>query len=201
MAHMEPLSTEEALAAAPELQEHSERFDKQFGFIPNSLRTMARSPKLVKGFLGLQKSVMASEGSTISQELKHLVSHIASKASGCMYCQAHTSYVSGRVGIAQERVEKLWEYQTSDLFTEAERAALDFALAAASVPNAVTEEIFARLRDHWDETQIVEILGVVAFFGFLNRWNDAMATTLEDPANHFADDLFGEKGWNVGKHS
>lgn len=200
MAHVEPLSREEALARSATLREEADRLDKQFGFIPNSIRTMARRPALVDGFLALQRGVMAKDG-TVPFELKKFISHIASKAAGCLYCQAHTTFTSGRGGMAQERLDNLWDYQTSDLFTEAERVALDFALAGASVPNAVTPELAARLRTHWDDGQIVEILGVISFFGYLNRWNDSMATTLEDPARMFADELLGERGWEVGKHS
>ena len=57
-----------------------------------------------------------------------------------------------------------------------ERLALDFARAAASQPNAVTDEMFVNMQRHWSDEQIVEILGVVALFGFLNRWNDTMGT-------------------------
>ena len=201
MAFIQPLPVEEALDACPDLRAEAGRFEAQFGFIPNSIKTMARRPQLVAGFLALEGAVMGPEDSTVPGELKNLVSHIASKAAGCMYCQAHTIYTSDRQGIEAQRLDNLWSYQTSDLFSEAERAALDFALAAASVPNGVTEEIFARLREHWDEDQIVEILAVVAFFGFLNRWNDSMATTLEDPSSHFANNLIGERGWQVGKHA
>jgi alkylhydroperoxidase family enzyme len=59
-----------------------------------------------------------------------------------------------------------------------EKAAMDFASAAASVPNAVTDELIVQLRQHWDDGQIVEIMAVIALFGFLNRWNDSMATPL-----------------------
>ena len=73
----------------------------------------------------------------------------------------------------------MWEYQTSPLYSPAERVTLDFAMAAASVPNAVTDDMFAELRKHWTEEQIVEIVGVISLFGFLNRWNDTMGTPLE----------------------
>lgn len=199
MAHVEPLSTEEALARSGGIQTAAPRLEKQFGFIPNSIRTMARRPELVDGFLALQRGVMTPNG-TVPMELKKLVSHIASKAAGCLYCQAHTTYTSERSGVERERLDTLWEYQTSDLFSDAERVALDYALAAASVPNGVTDGLMTRMRDHWNDEQIVEILGVVAFFGFLNRWNDSMATTLEDPAAVYADGLLGDKGWELGKH-
>lgn len=198
MAHMEPLSKEDAMAAVPELKAAAEGMESKFGFVPNSIRTMARRPEMVSGFMALQAGVMAP--GDVPFELKKLVSHIASKAGGCVYCQAHSAYTSERAGIAAERLDKLWEYQTSDLFTEAERAALDYAVAAASVPNQVTPEVHARLSSHYDDGQIVEILGVISLFGFLNRWNNSMATELEDPAAVYTSDLLGGRGWEVGKH-
>ena len=96
--------------------------------------------------------------------------------------------------------DRLWDYQTSDLFTEAERAAFDYAAAAASVPNEVTPELQERLSSHYDDGQIVEILGVVSLFGFMNRWNNSMATELEEPAATYANDVLGDQGWEVGKH-
>ena len=83
-------------------------------------------------------------------------------------------------GVEDKKLAAVWEYPTSPLYTIAERARLDYALAAASVPNAVTDAMFAELRKYWTEEQIVEIVGVIALFGFLNRWNDTMATPLED---------------------
>ena len=182
MAHVEPLSKDEAVAAVPELGAAVENMEAKFGFVPNSIRTMARRPEMIPGYMAFQKGVMGP--GKVPFELKKLVSHIASKAAGCAYSQAHSMYTSERSGISAERLEALWDYQTSDLFTEAERAALDFAAAAAAVPNEVTAETHARLGAHYDDAQIVEILAVISFFGFLNRWNNSMATELEEPVSY-----------------
>ncbi len=56
------------------------------------------------------------------------------------------------------------------------------------------------LRRHWSDDEIVEILGVVALFGFLNRWNDSMGTTLEAAAIAVGEGHLAGKGWSVGKH-
>jgi hypothetical protein len=56
------------------------------------------------------------------------------------------------------------------------------------------------LREHWDDGQIVELLAVVAVYGFLNRWNDSLATALEEPSQIVAEEILGRKGWEVGKH-
>ena len=65
----------------------------------------------------------------------------------------------------------------------------------------MTDESFAALRAHWSEGEIVELLGVVAMFGFLNRWNDAVGTTLEPKAVAFAEQQnLGAHGWEIGSH-
>ncbi len=90
---------------------------------------------------------------------------------GCQYCMAHTIEGAMHFGVDEKKAAAIWDYQTNPLYTAAERAALDVAVAAASLPNAITDEMFIQMRKHWTEEQIVEIVGVIALFGFLNRWN------------------------------
>ncbi|MDQ2927619.1 MAG: carboxymuconolactone decarboxylase family protein, partial [Pseudomonadota bacterium] len=98
------------------------------------------------------------------------------------------------------RLAAIWQFRQSDLFSAAEKAAFEFALAAASVPNAVDEPIASALRAHWTDDEIVEILGVVSLFGFLNRWNDSMGTTLEGAAEAVGSRHLAARGWHTGKH-
>ena len=102
--------------------------------------------------------------------------------------------------LTPERLAEIWTYNSSAHFTEAEKAAFDFAVAAAQIPNAVDAAIADNLHRHFDDGDIVEILGVIALFGFLNRWNDSMATTLEGPAEETAARNIGRHGWQKGKH-
>jgi uncharacterized peroxidase-related enzyme len=185
--------------SSPELDELARFFNETLGFTPNSVRTMQHRPAIARAFINLNKAVMANEG-RLDPEQKRLIGLLASSVAGCRYCQAHTTLAAQRYGASDERLEGIWEYQTSRLFTKAERAAFDFAVAAASVPNAVNEQIAAELRQHWDDGEIVEILGVVALFGFLNRWNDSMGTKLEDSAAAAGDRMLADRGWTVGKH-
>lgn len=189
------------LAEIPGLEELDEFYKQMFGFVPNGVRIMAHRPDIVRGFIQLRKAVVDPATSQVPVEFKELVGHMASKTAGCRYCQAHTISGAERAGVAAERLTAIWEYQTSDLFTPAERAALDLAVAAAGVPNAVTDELMAEVRNHWDEGQIVEIMAVVAMYGFLNRWNDSFATPLEQDSIDSATAALGNKGWIPGKHA
>jgi uncharacterized peroxidase-related enzyme len=196
MSRIEPIS----LDGIPELDGVEEMYESVFGFVPNGVRIMARRPGIVEGFLHLRRSVFDPATSEVPLELKGLVGHIASKTAGCRYCQAHAIYGADRAGTDRARLDALWEFETSDLFDESERVALRFAVSAAASPNRVADEDFAAMREYWDDGQIVEILAVVAVYGFLNRWNDSLATALEEPSQIIAEEILGEKGWKVGKH-
>jgi uncharacterized peroxidase-related enzyme len=195
MAHMKPLPAE----ATPELQDDFEIFDKILGFVPNSLLTMQRRPKMVKGFGELTKAVMDPDGA-VDLGLMRLIAHFSSRAAGCQYCEAHSLVAAKIHHISQEKLDAIWEYQSSPLYSEAERVALDFAMAAGSVPNAVDAPLFARLKEHWNDDQVVQILGAVCLYGFLNRWNDSMATDLEEAPREMGENVLASGGWTGGKH-
>lgn len=195
MAHMKPLPAE----ATPELKDDFAIFERILGFVPNSLLTMQRQPKMVKGFGELTKGVMDPEGA-VDLGLMRLIAHFASRAAGCQYCEAHSLVAAKIHGISAEKLDAIWDYRLSPLYSEAERAALDFALAAGSVPNAADAELFARLREYWSEEQIVQILGAVCLYGFLNRWNDTMATDLEASPREMGERVLAKGGWTGGKH-
>jgi len=183
----------------PDLIDLIQFFRGPLGTVPNSVLTMQRRPKIARAFTELNKAVMENNA-RVTAEQKRLIGFVASQAAGCRYCQAHTILAAERFDSTPERLGSIWNYQTSPHFTDAEKAAFDFALAAGSVPNAVTPEIGAALKQHWTEDEIVEILAVVALFGYLNRWNDSMATTLEDIGISAAQRNIAPNGWTVGKH-
>jgi uncharacterized peroxidase-related enzyme len=184
---------------SPELKEHFEATRKRMGFIPNSILIMQRSPKMVRGFTQMSAAIWDPD-SKVDLKLKRLISHVASRSAGCKYCTAHTAEGSAKLGVEQQKLDAVWDYQTSPLFSAAERAALDVAVAGGCVPNAVTDEMFTELRKHWNDDQVVEIVGVIAMFGFLNRWNDTLATPLEDEPLKFAEAHLADHGWDAGKH-
>lgn len=194
MAHLDPLPKD----ATPELEEDFELFESILGFVPNSLLTMQRRPEIVEGFGALTRTVM--KDGTVDPGFKRMAAHFASRAAGCQYCEAHSLIAANIHGVSQEKIDALWEYKTSDLYSEKERVALDFALAAGSVPNQVDDEIMAAMKDHWSEDEIVEILAAISLYGFLNRWNDSLATDLEEIPRELAERVLGSEHWDGGKH-
>jgi len=194
MARVAPLRREEA----PELEDAFGPVEQRMGFLPNSLLTMAHRPEILRAVASLAQ---AARTGTVSRDLKELVALVASTAAGCRYCQAHTASNATRLGADDARIANVWSYETSDLFSDAERAALRLSHHAALVPNQATEEDFAELRRHFDDGEIVEIVAIVALFGFLNRWNDTMATDLEPRPFAVGSEVLAEAGWEPGKHT
>ncbi len=190
-----PLSPEHDL----ETKQLADFFNETLGFCPNSVLTMQHRPAISKAFINLNKAVMANEG-RVTSALKRMIAWVSSNATGCRYCQAHAIRAAERYGAEQEQLDNIWEYKTHPAFSDAERAALDFSLAASVIPNQVNDDIKKALYVHWNEGEVVEMLGVIALFGYLNRWNDSMGTTLEEGAIESGNQYLGKTGWEIGKH-
>lgn len=168
------------------------------GFVPTSLYTMRRVPGLLDAFTHLCATVFLTD--LLPHGLIQMIGSMSSAGAGCRYCQAHTVAHAEHLGVPTEKLDELWSFETSSLFTEAERTALRFAFHSGQHPNAVDEADFTACRAHWSDDQITAIVAVCAVFGFLNRWNDTMATSLEDVPRVAAERLLAHQGWSIGKH-
>ena len=159
---------------------------------------MSHWPELRQAWNGMLKLIFP--GREVSGELKQMVFTVASLASGCVHCQSHGSYHLHKIGMADEKIQALWSFESSDLFSDAERAALSLALAAGAAPNASGPEHFVELRKHFTDSQIIEILAVIAAGGYLNRWNDTIATVTDEESIDWAEQVLKPVGWDAGKH-
>jgi uncharacterized peroxidase-related enzyme len=184
---------EDVLKDALELQQ------ELLGLVPESLLTMAHRPRMAALFAQLASECL--EPGSLDRGLKQLVAYVASATTGCRYCQAHTAQSASRVGVEAAKLDAAFEFETNELFSDAERAALRLARDAALVPNGVTDAHFDELKRDYSEEQIAEIVGVIALFGWLNRWNDTMATTLEASPLRWAGEHLRRDVWEPGKHA
>src|SRR5579864_951285 len=138
---LDPLPPE----TTPEMKEEFDSFLKTLGFVPNSVLTMQRRPKLAKAFVQMQRALWDPD-SKVDRGLKRLLAHAASRTADDPYSMAHTASGALHFGIVPEKLAAVREYKTSPLFGAAERTAFDLAVAATANPNAVTDTIFAELR-------------------------------------------------------
>jgi uncharacterized peroxidase-related enzyme len=181
------------------LQELIAFYEETLGFCPNSVLTMYHRPEIAYSFIALNKAVMENKGN-VTSDLKRLIGFVSSNTAGCKYCQAHTIRAAERYDAQQDKLENIWNFETHPAFSNAERVALEFALKSSLIPNEVDDALADKMRLYWNDGEIVEILGVVALFGFLNRWNDSMGTQMEDGAIESGEKYLSDKGWEVGKH-
>ena len=214
MAHLAPIDR----ADAGSLEGVFGAVEGSMGFLPNSMLTMAHMPQLPMAFMMLTsvvfgadlKGLMAAFAETVPDQgdaaenlppgTVQLIAFASSVASGCRYCQAHTSHNAHRQGEAEDKLAHILEYETHPAFSDAERAAVAVAMAAGRVPNEAQPAHFDALKAHYSDRQIVQIVGVIAMFGFLNRWNDTMATELENLPVAFAEKALATIDWAKGKH-
>ncbi len=169
------------------------------GFAPNDVLTMAHWPELLSAMEQLV-AVIYKPGA-LDPVLKRMIATITSGAAGCRYCQAHTAHGAAKMaGGDEQKIASVWEYQSNPLFDDAERAALNLAQASGTQPNAATDAHFHELEQHFSRQQIMEIMGVISLFGFLNRWNDTLATQLEGAPLNFASSIYSADRWEPGRH-
>lgn len=159
----------------------------------------SRAPAVVEAFQALQRTIR--ESATIPRRLQDEVFTMASIGGGCRHCQSHGGVNLARLGVSTERIQALWDFERSELFTAAEKAAYRFAFHASVVPNAVTPEDHAELRRHYSDAEIAQILLQVCRAGWLNRWNDSLATVTDQESVDWATENLAAVGWELGKHA
>jgi alkylhydroperoxidase family enzyme len=159
----------------------------------------ALRPELLDAFNQLNFLTMAGNG--IGFQLTMEVFTVASLAAGCRHCQSHGAYGLSISGVDTARIQALWSFESSELFSDADRAALRFALAAGSTPNGVTADHHREVRTHYTDSEIADILAVICIAGWLNRWNDSLATVTDQESVDWAEEHLAGVGWSPGKHT
>ena len=130
MARIDPLEETEF---SEELKKQFSFIEETMGFVPNSLKTMARIPGLVSAFTHLSSVILGN--SILPSELRGMIALMASTGAECRYCQAHTSATAANAGVTDEKLSAIWNFESSEHFNDSERAALRFAFHSGQVPN------------------------------------------------------------------
>jgi uncharacterized peroxidase-related enzyme len=194
MPHIAPLSPDDL----PQYRDAFAAMEVNAGYVPNSFYTLGHRPAILDAVRSLAQAVFTG---TVDPGLKSLVAVMSSYGAGCRYCQAHQTVASLHRGIAPDKVDALASFEHSHHYSDAERAALRLAFVSGQQPNGATPEHFEELRRFFDEGQIVELVAVIALFGFLNRWNETAATELEAVPLRAGFEHLGSLDWEPGRHA
>ena len=184
ISHIETKSREDF----PEFEELFNLVESFMGYLPNAYLLMADKPDLMHAFAKMSASVFKDD--ILDIQSKQLIALASSLSAGCKYCQSHTSHGAERAGVPNEKIANILNYQTSSHYEPSEVALLDLAFASGEIPNKANKAHFDQLKEFYSKEQILEVVAVISFFGFLNRWNDTFGTEIEAvPANYLQYEL------------
>jgi 4-carboxymuconolactone decarboxylase len=136
------------------------------------LEAYAHLPRLMVGYGALEEATARLHG--VDHRLKVLAELKAATLSQCEYCVDLGSQICRNSGLSDEELLALPRYRESELFGELEKLVLDYAVGMSSTPVDVSDELFAKVRDHFDEAQIVELTNIVALENMRGRFNGAL---------------------------
>ena len=195
MAHIAPLAIEDV---DPEIRDSLQAMEETGGYIPRGQLTMARRPELVKA---VSVMLAATRSGSVERELKSIVSLAVDIAAECSHTQSHAAFRAAWNGMPVEKLRAVYDFEESDLFSPREKAALRLARDGSVVPTRVTGEHFEALREWFDEGEIVELVAVISWRGFLNHWNNIVATETHPLPAGWAREHLAAVGWEAGPHA
>src|SRR3954447_16755909 len=132
----------------------------------------AHQPKMMSGMGNFQQAVR--KGNSVDERLKYLVELKGAQMIGCEFCVDLGSQICRNSGFSDEELLALPRYRHSDLFTKREKLALDYTVAVMRTPVDVDDELFARMKEHFTDQQLVEITALLTVVN-LDRFNAAFA--------------------------
>jgi uncharacterized peroxidase-related enzyme len=183
----------------PQLEEFYKVWDTRLGYLPNTILTMSRKPGIVTAFARLSEAV--HNDCSLPPQVRGLVGFMSSHTASCNYCMAHTATAAVRYGIPEAFVLNLMDFDTDPIYSDQLRAALRFSRAVSSQPSTINDEILRDVRKHFSDTQVIEIIAICSFYGWLNRMNSGLQMELEDEPRSFSEEKLAPSGnWELGRH-
>ena len=144
--------------------------EPQIGSGMELMEIWAYRPKMMMGMGKFNQAVR--KGKAVDERLKNLVELKGAQMIGCEFCVDLGSQICRNSGISDEELLALPRYRQSDLFTDREKLALDYAVAVMRTPVEVTDELFTGMREHFSNEQLVELTALLTLVN-LDRFNAA----------------------------
>jgi AhpD family alkylhydroperoxidase len=132
----------------------------------------AHAPGLLLGCGALEQATAKLHG--VEERLKVLAELKAATLTQCEWCIDIGSQIARRAGVSDAQLLALPRYHESELFDEAEKLVIDYAVGMSRTPVAVSDELFSALRSRFDDAQIVELTNVIALENMRGRFNLAL---------------------------
>ncbi len=158
--------------ADPVAQQIFDHYKKERGNVPNMFRTVAYRPEILRTMIAHFRAII--ETGTAGAKLKELVIVRTSQINQCEYCLNSHTQLAHKYGWSEEQIADLANFRTRTDFTEREKAALELAERETLDSNGIDDEFWARLRQHFDEGEIIELAAAIGLFNYFNRFNNSL---------------------------
>lgn len=153
------------------------RYAEEYGPFLNQVKVFAHRPPAVKHIMGLLLEL--AEESVLRKRYLEIALVVVSKLNEWTYCVAHHQPRLVSQGLTGETAERILEPDCPGL-DDVDRLVRDYAVEVTNNFQTMRDQIFADLRQHFSEEQIVELTLRIALCGFFNRFNDALQIGMED---------------------
>lgn len=158
--------------AAASVAEIYDRYMRTRGNVPNMFRTMAHRPEIFQTMIAHFEAILTT--GTLPTKLKELVIVRTSQLNHCNYCLGSHLQIAQKLGWSKAQLDDLANYGQRNDFTAAEKAALSLAEQMTLDSNHIPDELFDRLRQFYDEGEVVELMAAIGLFNYFNRFNNAL---------------------------
>jgi AhpD family alkylhydroperoxidase len=148
---------------------------RQIGRMVDPVGVYAHAPAVLVGYGMFERAT--GKQHHVEERLKALAELRAAALVSCEFCVDIGSSLGREAGISDAQMLELPRYRDSDSFDDLEKLVLDYATAMSRTPAAVGDELFAAMRERFDERQLVELTNVIALENMRARFNSAFEMT------------------------
>lgn len=145
---------------------------KRVGMVPDSFAVAAHHKTIMLGQGAYE--VALERSSRVPARLKELAAIKGAAMVGCEFCLDIGSHLGREGGVTEAQLHALPHFESSEAFAPQEKLVLEYVVAMTRTPVVVGDELFARLREHFDEGQMVELTGLIAWENHRARFNHAL---------------------------
>lgn len=154
-----------------------QRFAAEYGPFLNQVKVFAHRPPALKHLMGMLLDF--ADEAVLPKRYLEIALVVVSKLTECTYCVGHHAPRLVDLGVGPEAVDRILD-DTVPGFDDIDHLVRDYAVQVTQNPQYMRDAIFAELRRHFSEEQIVELTLRTALCGFFNRFNDALQIEMED---------------------
>ena len=142
---------------------------RRFGDVPDPMRIYAHNQAVMTAWS--MHELATERATTVPARLKHLASMRAAMVAGCEWCLDFGSFLSKGHGVSEEEMRELPHYRESGAFDAVDKLVMEYADGMTRSPVNVSDELFATLREHFSEAQLVELTDIIALENYRARFN------------------------------